>query len=133
MEPTGRQRTWATNDRLITLRVWKSDKADVEFTFNVLLDNRMLTSNLNFTTEQSRLLRKLSDEYAQLFTPERPLRLTPGALSDIGVQLFEVWLAVHWPILSTSLRPDEPRELVIVVTHPIGSSITLGTVEASTT
>jgi hypothetical protein len=101
-------------DHMLELLVRESGSGALAvFTSHVRLDGVMISSNQDLSIEQTRSVRELSRQYGQLFEQHRMPQLAREALTAIGTQLFELWLAPHWARLATQLPPREPRTLVI--------------------
>jgi tetratricopeptide (TPR) repeat protein len=101
-------------DRLLELTIGESGSgAGAVFTLHVRLDGLVMASNQDLTADQSRMVRDLSRQYGQLFEQRRMPQLARETLAGIGTELFRLWLGPHWEKLSQTLKPGEPRTLVI--------------------
>jgi esterase/lipase superfamily enzyme len=101
-------------ERLIWITVEETGSGPgAVFSFHVRLDGEVVAANQPLTPAQSRAVHELSRQYGQLFEQHGTPQLAREALTAIGTQLFDLFLAPVYPRLSQKLKLGDQRVLVI--------------------
>ncbi len=98
----------------ITLSIRETEAAAQRiFMFNILLDGQVIVSNQSVSPAESQAMRDFSHRYNILFEQRRQLHIASDNLKALGLELFNVWLAKHWDIITAKVQAGTVRLLVI--------------------
>ncbi len=103
-----------TKDPSITLSISESGThPNISFRFHIILDGKVLASNLSLSLRDSKAIREISHSYGVLFEQGcRPMKKAEAQKAS-GRKLFNLWLASSWDKIKASIPVGSQRFLVI--------------------
>jgi len=108
-----------TNEPIITLSIREiGSSPSSEYLFNILLDEKPLSSNQSLSATDSRLLREISRNFSALFEQDCMPEKGAEAQWELGKRLFDLWLASSWEKIVAAIPTSSLRFLVIASESP---------------
>ena len=103
----------------ITLSIGESGShPNSTYRFNVMLDDKVLASNLDLSFEDSKKVREISHSFGALFEQGCRPKKEAEAQKVLGKQLFNLWLASSWEKIKAGVPVGSMRFLVIASDVP---------------